>query len=150
MWRSATLDPAMETCKAERWVTYRGTADEARLSLFDRIGGFPRIEWLVDRFVDQIGSDPELALRWARFDPASMRTGLAAFFAEAFGARPAAPDVESHPLMQLDGEQFLRVALMLYDTIASMGLPEDLHAEVVLAVVDRALATHLTSSPTVV
>ena len=49
----------------------------------------------------------------------------------------------------LDGEQFLRVALMLYETISSMGLPEDLHAEIVLAVVDRALATHLISSPSV-
>ena len=140
----------METCKAERVVTYRGRAAEATLSLFDRVGGFPRIEWLVDRFVDQIASDPELAPRWARFDPAAMRKGLAAFFTEAFGGRPADPDVEPpNRRMQLDGEQFLRVALMLYDTISSMGLPEDLHAEIVLAVVDRALATHLISSPTV-
>ena len=110
-------------------------------SLFDRLGGLPRIDWLVDRFIDQIGSDPELAPCWARVDLASIRKALAAFFAEALGARLADRYVEArHGGVQFDGDQFLRVALLLHDTISSMRLPADLHAEVVLAVVSRALA----------
>jgi len=119
----------------------RSVIQVAEATLFERFGGLPRIELLVDRFVDQIGSDPELAPSWARAELPSLRKGLAAFFAEAFGARPSEPYVGLRDgRVLLNGEQFLRVALMLYDTISSMSLPEDLHAEVVLAVVSRALA----------
>ena len=62
------------------------------------------------------------------------------FFAEALGARLADHSVAPRGgRVQLDGEQFLRVALMLHDTISSMDLAEDLLAEVELAVFSRAL-----------
>jgi len=132
----------MGTCNAE--VTRMAAPQPgvgAQASLFDRFGGRPGIESLVDRFLDQMGSDRKMASRLAQVDMASMRKGLEAFFAEAFGGRRAAPGVEAPDTrVNLDGEEFLRVTLMLHETISNMGLEEELQVDVELAIFSHALS----------
>ena len=116
--------------------------DAASLPLFDRIGGMPGIEWLVNRFVDEIQSDRSytpLALHGAI--RLSFKNSQAAFFTEAFGGDfPRASVDLRRPQVKLEGEQFFRVALLLHDTLLSLGLPSELQEELVLAVVLRALS----------
>ena len=115
--------------------------DAASLPVFDRIGGMPRIEWLVDRFVDEIRSDRELAPFLAGVDWASLKKSQVAFFTEAFGGHFPHPSVDLRRThVQLEGEQFVRVALLLHDTLLSLGLPSELQEELVRAVVLRALS----------
>jgi len=56
--------------------------DTAALPLFERIGGLPRIEWLVERFVDEMLSDRDLAPCLSGVDLASLKKTQAAFFTE--------------------------------------------------------------------
>lgn len=115
--------------------------DAASLPLLDRIGGMPGIEWLVDRFVDEIRSDRELAPFLACVDWPSFKKSQAAFFTEAFGGDSPRASVDlRRPQVELEGEQFFRVALLLHDTLLSLGLPSELQEELVVAVVLRALS----------
>jgi truncated hemoglobin YjbI len=116
--------------------------DALSLPLFDHIGGIRSIEWLVDRFVDAIRSEPELAPSLARVDLASFKKSLAAFFTEALGGHYPDASVDSRGAhVHFEGEQLVRVALLLHNTLSSFGLSSQLHERLVLAVLSRALAS---------
>ncbi len=108
--------------------------------LFDRVGGARLIELLVDRFVEKSRSDPELAPVWTRVDLSSFKKAQVAFFTQALGGSFPDGDVASHRAhVQLDAEQFIRVVLLLQSALSSLGLSDDLHEELVRAVVKAAL-----------
>ncbi len=114
-----------------------GIADAA--PLFDRLGGTRLIELLVDRFVEKIRSDPELSPFWTRVDRASFKKAQVAFFTQALGRRFPDADVNLH--VQLDGEQFTKFVLLLQSTLSSLGLSDDVHEELVYAVVSSAVGS---------
>jgi len=112
---------------------------DAAPPLFERIGGWPRVEWLADRFVDEILADPELAPAFARVDLASFKRSQAAFFTEAFGGRLPEAAADPRTCVHLEGDQLVRVALVLHDILMDLGLPDEIQDGLVLAVVSRVL-----------
>jgi truncated hemoglobin YjbI len=118
--------------------------DTAALPLFDRIGGLPRIEWLVERFVDEMLSDRDLAPRLSGVDLASLKKTQEAFFTEALGGQFPDPSVDPGRVhVQLEGGELVRAALLLHDTVSSLGLPEDLHEALVVAVISHVLTSRM-------
>lgn len=122
----------------QRLVTSQGTASP---SLFDRIGGLASIAYVVDRFIDKLRLDPELATALATVDVASFKRAQAAFFAEALGGRFPNKRVDPRRVyLELEAEPFLRALLFLHDALVEVGLPASLHEEVVLAVMTHTMS----------
>ena len=117
-------------------------AQGASLSLLERMGGMPRVHHLVDWFIDELESNGEVAALLAGIDLTAFKKAQVAFFTEAFGGHvpDASTDtrvVHAHPRSR--GVSQRRPAAE-YDLL-SLGLSDELHEELVLAVAARALAS---------
>ncbi len=120
--------------------------DPASLPLLERIGGIGCVEWVVDRFVDELRKDRQLAPALAGVDFESLKTAQTAFFTAALGGHVPDGSVDSRTVhIHLEAEQFLRVVLCLHDTLVSLDLSDELHEKLVLAVAAHALPPGLSS-----
>jgi truncated hemoglobin YjbI len=108
-------------------------------TLLEYAGGRAAVECIVDRFVESVLSDGELAVRFATIDLATFRKSVVAFCVEAFGGQADFKLVET--MVRLEGEPFARLLLHLYDALASAGLPNTLTERLVLALTAHALST---------
>jgi truncated hemoglobin YjbI len=113
-------------------------------TLLDQLGGRPGVQRIVDRFVAKILTDNELAARFAGVGMATLETSLAAFLIEAFGG--GAASTVNQGLVRLDGEQFVRVLVHLYDALADRGLSKPLTEQLVLALASRILSADASSA----
>jgi truncated hemoglobin YjbI len=120
--------------------TPRTAPDAPPLTLLARIGGVPVIDLIVFRFIETIRNDPRLADRFAAVDVAGLMSSQATFFAETFGGRMSR-DV-TPPLVEVDGEEFLRVVVHLHDALASLELSDSLTDQLFLAVMARVLTSN--------
>lgn len=101
-------------------------------SLFEWMGGEPRLRALFDEFYRRVRLDPLIGPVFAGMDPEHARK-VAAFVGEVFGGPPAYTDAGgSHTTMivrhmgrMLTKEQRSRWVALLIETGDGMGLPED-------------------------
>ena len=120
-------------------VAERDTAATTKLSLLDRIGGASAVHLIVDRLIEALTRDPYLAPHVASVDLAQLRRAQTRFFHEAFGGRGSAEPVEPS-LLAVDSEGLVRVVIHLQDVLESLGLPEPLVDQLLLAVAGKVLA----------
>jgi len=120
-------------------VAERDAAATTKLSLLDRIGGTSAVHLIVDRLIEALTRDPYLAPRVASVDLAQLRRAQTRFFHEAFGGRRA-PGRAEPPVVPTDGEGVVRVVIHLQDVVESLGLPEPLVDQLLLAVAAEVLA----------
>ena len=74
---------------------------DATLTLYDRVGGMPFFERLVDRFYDGVAADPILRPVYPEQDLAGARHRLTLFLAQYWGG-PRAYDAErGHPRLRM-------------------------------------------------
>jgi truncated hemoglobin YjbI len=117
------------------------TAQGGSLSLLERIGGMRRVHQLVDRFIHELGSNGEVAVLLGSIDLAAFKKAQVAFFTEAFGGYlPNMGEDTRSAHLTLEAEAFVSVVVLLNAALLSLGLSEDLHEELVLAIASSALA----------
>ena len=116
-------------------------AQGGSLSLLERMGGIRRVYYLVDRFVHELRSNREVAVVLRNIDLTAFKKAQVAFFAEAFGGYvPDMGEDARSAHVTLEAEAFFSVVVLLNAALLSLGLPEDLYEELVLAIASRALA----------
>jgi truncated hemoglobin YjbI len=114
------------------------TAHTETESLFERMEGRAGVARLVDRFYARLWSDEVLAPWLAEVDPATLKPAQIGFFVEALGGG-AYTETEAGPRLDLEQAPLLRAALHLYDAVMSLGLPDHVADEVLLAILTHAL-----------
>ena len=120
-------------------VSTDANVDHRSGSLLDSAGGPPGVEQMVEGLLQRVLSDRVLASAFARVDRARLVAAQVRFFAQAFGGEHAdalAPVV----IVRLTGEQFDRFVLHLWESLASLGLPQPVTEQLALAAAARALA----------
>ena len=117
--------------------------DIRRPTLLDALGSESSVQRIVDRLAARLLDDPLLAPTLAGVDVAQLKRTQARFFTEAFDAvrvhEPLAPVT-----VRATGEQFTRVVLHVQQTLESLGLPEALTEQLMLAVLGRAVSSETT------
>jgi purine-binding chemotaxis protein CheW len=102
-------------------------------SLFERLGGRPALEAVIDALYERILADDELADFFGATDIARLKRQQADFLGQAFGG-PAiyrgASMQQAHAGMGVRGHHFDRVAGHLGSALEALGVREDLAAEV--------------------
>ena len=114
------------------------TADTTRISLLDRIGGPVAVDLIVDRLIDELTNDPHVASCLEGVDVGRLRRAQMHFFIEAFGGAANRPWTPTP--VRVDGEALVRVVIHLQDVIDSLGVPEPLAEQLLLAVAAKVLA----------
>ena len=114
------------------------TADTSRISLLDRIGGPVAVDLIVDRLIDALTNDPHVASCLEGVDLGRLRRAQMHFFVEAFGGAGSSPWTPTP--VRVDGEALVRVVIHLHDVIDSLGVPEPLAEQLMLAVAAKVLA----------
>src|SRR5262245_7785659 len=114
-------------------VADRFATTTTKLTLLDRIGGPSTVHLIVDCLIEALTSDPYLAPRLAGLDLARLQRTQTRFFHEAFGGRGSAEPVEPS-VLAVDSEGLVRVVIHLQDVLESLGLPEPLVDQLLLAV----------------
>ena len=74
---------------------------DATLTLYDRVGGMPFFERLVDRFYDGVAADPILRPVYPEQDLAGARHRLTLFLAQYWGGPRAYDEERGHPRLRM-------------------------------------------------
>jgi truncated hemoglobin YjbI len=108
-------------------------------SLFDRIGGLPRVRQIVDHLCNALSADAQLAETFRDIDMAWLNERQTGFLTQALGgSMTAAPkDLAGEPL-DLRAEPFSRVLTHLLEALVSVRLPDPLLEDVLVAVASAA------------
>ena len=114
------------------------TADTRKITLLDRIGGPAIVHLIVDRLIDAVTNDPDLRKPLAGIDIDQLHLAQMRFFIEAFGG--SASSHRDATLARVDGESLVRIVIHLHDVLDSVGLPQPLAEQLMLAVAAKVLA----------
>ena len=74
---------------------------DATLTVYDRVGGMPFFERLVDRFYDGVAADPVLRRVYPEEDLAGARHRLTLFLAQYWGGPRSYDDERGHPRLRM-------------------------------------------------
>jgi hemoglobin len=74
---------------------------DATLTVYDRVGGMPFFERLVDRFYDGVAADPVLRPVYPEQDLAGARHRLTLFLAQYWGGPRTYDDERGHPRLRM-------------------------------------------------
>ena len=74
---------------------------DATLTVYDRVGGMPFFERLVDRFYDGVAADPVLRPVYPEQDLAGARHRLTLFLAQYWGGPRAYDEERGHPRLRM-------------------------------------------------
>ena len=74
---------------------------DATLTVYDRVGGMPFFERLVDRFYDGVAADPVLRPVYPERDLAGARHRLTLFLAQYWGGPRAYDEERGHPRLRM-------------------------------------------------
>ena len=74
---------------------------EATLTVYDRVGGMPFFERLVDRFYDGVAADPVLRPVYPDQDLAGARHRLTLFLAQYWGGPRTYDEEREHPRLRM-------------------------------------------------
>jgi hemoglobin len=74
---------------------------DATLTVYDRVGGMPFFERLVDRFYDGVAADPVLRPVYPEEDLAGARRRLTLFLAQYWGGPRSYDDERGHPRLRM-------------------------------------------------
>ena len=105
-------------------------------TLYERLGGEPGIDKLVDRLVDRHLDNPRIAKRWSRLDDEAMARGRAMakqFFAVGSGGPgeyTGKSMPEAHAGMNIGAEEFLAVLDDIVFVMNDLGYPRPVCDEV--------------------
>jgi hemoglobin len=121
------------------------TAESSSPTLVERLGDTAHIARIVDRYIERVLNDPELAPRFVGIDMVPLKKSQISFLTAAFGG----PDQLElgHAPVDLDDEQFGRFVLHLYESLLSFGLSDSFTEQLVLAVMTRALSGDTATEP---
>lgn len=115
----------------------QGSAQQAPISLYDRLGGAPAVSAAVDGFYDRVLADDMLKSFFANSDPQELRRKQSVFMTYAFGGAPSYSGASMRAAhagsvaQGLTDKHFDQVAGHLQDTLESLGLSDDLVSEVI-------------------
>jgi hemoglobin len=110
------------------------------VSIFERVGGPSHIAWVVDRFYERLTADQLLASVVADMNGEDFKAGLYAFLVQALGGPPPCRrSTASGQRVDLSPGEFLRFAELLYDTLVSLGLTDELVEHACTAIAMAAL-----------
>ncbi|OUW16748.1 MAG: hypothetical protein CBD18_06300 [Opitutales bacterium TMED158] len=111
--------------------------DETNSPLFDRLGGSPAIDAAVDQFYERVLADEALAPFFEGISMLRQIKQQKAFFTTALGG-PAIYKgrnmKEAHASLAIQESHFGLVAKHLIETLAALGVSQDLIDEVVAAI----------------
>ncbi len=102
-------------------------------TLFDRIGGKDAVNAAVDLFYDKVLADSRINMFFDGVDMPRQRAHQKAFLTFAFGGAPNYEGKsmrEAHAHLDLNEDHFTAVAENLQNTLAELGVAEDLIGEV--------------------
>jgi hemoglobin len=74
---------------------------DATFTVYDRVGGMPFFERLVDRFYDGVAADPVLRPVYPEADLAGARHRLTLFLAQYWGGPRSYDDERGHPRLRM-------------------------------------------------
>jgi hemoglobin len=74
---------------------------DATLTVYDRVGGMPFFEHLVDRFYDGVAADPVLRPVYPERDLTGARHRLTLFLAQYWGGPRAYDEERGHPRLRM-------------------------------------------------
>ena len=74
---------------------------DTTLTVYDRVGGMPFFERLVDRFYDGVAADPVLRPVYPEADLAGARHRLTLFLAQYWGGPRSYDDERGHPRLRM-------------------------------------------------
>jgi hemoglobin len=83
------------------------TTDDAGPTVYDRVGGQPFFDALVDRFYDGVEQDAVLRPMYPPEDMAGARHRLAGFLAQYWGGPPAYSEARGHPRLRMRHNPFV-------------------------------------------
>lgn len=111
--------------------------DISKDSLFHRIGGEDSILLAVNTFYNKASKDPDVGHFFTDLDLDKLAKKQVAFMSMAFDG-PVGSDVrglaEAHADLNLTDHHFDVVAQLLSDTLFEIGVPTDLHDEVMVII----------------
>jgi truncated hemoglobin YjbI len=109
-------------------------------SIFERVGGPSHVAWVVDRLYERLTADPQLASSVGELNSEDFKAGLYAFLVQALGGpSPRRRSTANGQRVDLSPAQFLRFAELLYDTLVSLGLRDELLEQAGTAIVLAAM-----------
>ncbi|HEU5077016.1 MAG TPA: group 1 truncated hemoglobin [Polyangiaceae bacterium] len=100
-------------------------------TLFDQLGGEPVLRAIIDRFVDRVVSDTMIGFFFARVNKERLKQLEYEFAAEHLGANivySGRPIQQAHQRHAIMGGQFRRRLVLLQETLAEFGVPENIVA----------------------
>jgi hemoglobin len=122
-------------------------------SVYERVGGFPFFEALVDRFYAGVAGDPVLRPLYPDDDLVESRRTLSWFLAQYWGGPTDYSDERGHPRLRMRHAPFTigqterdHWFAHMRDAVEAAGLPDDLQAEM-LQYFDRAATAMVNDSP---
>lgn len=105
---------------------------DATLTVYERVGGMPFFERLVDRFYDGVAADPVLRPVYPEQDLAGARHRLTLFLAQYWGGPRTYDDERGHPRLRMrhapfaiDGAARDRWLVHMRAAIAELAPPAD-------------------------
>ncbi|HEY6724192.1 MAG TPA: group 1 truncated hemoglobin [Polyangiaceae bacterium] len=98
-------------------------------SLFDQLGGEPVLRAIIDRFVDRVMADTMIGFFFARVNKDRLKQLEYEFAAQHLGANvvySGRPLQQAHQRHAIMGGQFRRRLVILKETLAEFGVPENI------------------------
>lgn len=98
-------------------------------SLFEQLGGEPVLRAIIDRFVDRVVADTMIGFFFARVNKERLKQMEYEFAAEHLGANvvySGRPLQQAHQRHAIMGGQFRRRLVILKETLAEFGVPENI------------------------
>ncbi len=113
------------------------STENEEMTLFERLGGAPSIEAVVDEFYRRVPADPLLAEFFVGVDMAKLRNQQIAFFTQATGGPQiykGADMKRAHAHLKIKEMHFNKVAMHLIETLRHFEVPQEMIDEVIALV----------------
>lgn len=109
------------------------TTNSGKTTIFDAIGGADAVTAAVDQFYDRVFADPDLVDYFTGVDVKRLKAHQRSFIAAAIGGSEIYKGrsmKEAHAGLNVQPEHFDKVVTHLVDTLSSLGVPDDVIAQI--------------------